>query len=99
MEEGRIVDLEAHARTHRDAALNFGYLTRKYATDPDVRFNAFDNTQGPGHARMVSVEETAGIRYSTNELRGLLRAALDNEYANGRISESVYRATLGSPSA
>ncbi len=98
MEEGRIVDLEAHARVYRDAAVNLAYLTRKYANCPDVRFTAFDNTQGPGRARLVSVEETAGIRYSTNELRPLLRAALDNEYANGRISEAVYRATLGSSS-
>lgn len=98
MEEGRVVDLEAHARTHRDAAVNFGYLIRKYANYPDVRFTAFDNTQGPGRARMASVEETAGIRYSTDELRAQLRSALENEYANGRISEAVYRATLGSPS-
>ena len=48
----------AHARTHRDAAVNFGHLTRKYDNSPDVRFTAFDNTQGPGRARRVSIEET-----------------------------------------
>jgi hypothetical protein len=98
MEEGRVVDPEAHARMYRDSAENFGYLIRKYANDPDVEFTAFDNTRGPGRGRMIPLEETAGIRYSTNELRPKLRAALENEYSNGRISEPVYRATLGSSS-
>jgi Zeta toxin len=95
MEEGRIVDLEAHARMYRDAAENFGYLMRRYSGDPDVRFTAFDNTRGSGRGRMIPLEETAGIRYSTNELPPKLRAALEKVYSNGRISKAVYRATLG----
>jgi heavy metal sensor kinase len=95
MDEGRIVDLEAHARMYRDAAENFGYLVRRYSRDPEVRFRAFDNTRGPARGRLVPVEETARIRYSTSELRPKLRAALEKEYSDGRISKPVYRATLG----
>jgi len=98
MEEGRVVDLEAHARMYRDSAENFGYLMRKYSGDSDVRFTAFDNTRGFDRGRMMPLEETARIRYSTNELRPKLVAALEKEYSNGRISEPVYRATLGSSS-
>jgi heavy metal sensor kinase len=98
MEEGRVVDLEAHARMYRDAAENFGYLMRKYSGDSDVRFTAFDNTRGFDRGRMMPLEEAARIRYSTNELRPKLVAALEKEYSNGRISEPVYRATLGSSS-
>jgi hypothetical protein len=78
MEEGRVVGLEAHARMYRDFAENFGYLTRKYANDPSVRFLAFDNTGAAGEARLMPLEETARIRYSTNELRPKLRAALNH---------------------
>jgi heavy metal sensor kinase len=98
MNEGRIVDLEGHARMYRDSAENFGYLVRKYSGDPEVRFTAFDNTRGFARGRTMPLEETARIRYSTSELRPKLRAALENEYSNGRISEPVYRATLGSSS-
>ena len=55
-------------------------------------------TRGAGQDSVLQspgMEETARIRYSTNELRPKLRAALENEYSNGRISEPVYRATLG----
>src|ERR1035438_4005308 len=98
MDEGRIVDLEAHARMYRDAAENFGYLVRTYSGDPEVRFWAFDNTRGPARGRLAPVEETVQIRYSTNVLRPKLRAALEKEYSDGRISKPVYRATLGSSS-
>src|ERR1017187_9213586 len=42
MKDGRVVDLEAHARMYRDWAENFGYLVRKYANDPDVELTAFE---------------------------------------------------------
>jgi hypothetical protein len=98
MEEGRVVDLEAHARMYRDAAENFGYLMRRYAGDPEITFVAIDNSQGPTGMRFMPLEKAGAIRYSTSKLRPLLGAALEREYACGNISESVYRATL-SPSS
>ena len=95
MTEGRVVDLEAHARMYRDSTENFGWLIRKYSAEPNVCFQAFDNSNGPGGGRIMPVEKAAGIRYSTNELRPKLRAALEKEYAARRISDTVYRATLG----
>ena len=99
MEEGRAVNLEAHARMYRDAAENFGYLMRKYAGESAMHFVAFDNSHGPEGMRYMPLEKAAVIRYSTNDLRPKLRAALEREYAAGRISESVYRATLSPSSA
>ena len=95
MDEGRIVNLEAHARLYRDAARNFSYLLHKYAGDPQVSFTTIDNSRGVDGMRVMPLEKMADIRYSTKELLPRLRAALDKEYAAGRISESVYRATLG----
>jgi len=97
MMEGRVVDLEGHARTHRDSAENFAWLIRKFAVDPGVRFQALDNARGPGQACPMPLEEAVANRYSTNELRPKLRAALETEYAHGRISAAVYRASLGPP--
>src|ERR1019366_3692476 len=96
MDEGRVVDLDAHARMYRDSAENIRYLARHYANDPGVDISILDNRGGG--AKPVPIEVAAGIRYSTTELRPQLRAALENEYSNGRISEPVYRATLGSSS-
>ena len=96
MDEGRVVGLDAHARMYRDAAENFRYLIRKYAKDPNVSFSAIDNSRLREGSRPMPLENTADIRYSTKKLLPQLRAALDKEYAAGRISESVYRATLGS---
>lgn len=98
MTEGRIVDLEAHARMHRDSAENFGYLARRYSSDLNVRFKAIDNSHGMEGAKRMPLEQASRIRYSTSVLRPKLRAALENEHAQGRISEPVYRATLGASS-
>jgi hypothetical protein len=97
MEEGRVVDLDAHARMYRDSTENIRYLARHYANDPGVDIRIVDNRTG--EAKVVRIEYVGGIRYSTNDLRPKLRAALENEYAQGRISEPVYRATLGPSSA
>lgn len=99
MSEGRVVGLDAHARMYRDAAENFAYLMRKYSEDSMVSFTAFDNSRGPRGMGMMPLEKAAHIRYSTGDLRPALLTALENEYAAGRISETVYRATLGSSSA
>jgi hypothetical protein len=98
MYEGRVVDLEAHARMYRDAAENFAYLCRKYSGDPNVAFRAIDNSRIPEPPRPMPLEEAVRIRYSTSDLRPKLVATLEREYAAGRISESVYRATLSASS-
>ncbi len=95
MDEGRVVGLEAHARMYRDAAENLGYLMRKYANDPQVQFIAINNSGGAAAARILPVESAVKTRYSTKDLLPKLRAALENEYAQGRISQPVYQATLG----
>ena len=95
MREGRVVDLNAHARMYRDASENFGYLVRRYASDSVVAFTAIDNT-GFGRTPMpMPIEKASRIRYSTGELLPKLGEALDKEYAARRISSAVYRATLG----
>lgn len=98
MTEGRAVDLDAHARMYRDATENFGYLCRRFAQNSNTAFRAIDNSRGPEGSSVMPLEQAAQIRYSTSELRPKLLTALKYEHAAGRISESVYRATLGSSS-
>ncbi len=97
MSEGRAVDLDAHARMYRDAAENFSFLLRKYSADAAVRFQATDNSRIADGPRPLPLEKAKEIRYSTTVLIPRLRAALEEEYGAGRISEAVYRATLGPP--
>lgn len=96
MDEGRVVDLDAHARMYRDSAENLRYLARRYAGDPGVKIRAIDNRGQT--ARVVPLDVAYGIRYSTSDLLPKLRSALETEYVQGRISEQVYRATLGASS-
>lgn len=98
MEEGRVVDLDAHTRMYRDSVENLKYLARRYESEPRVQLSVWDNSRGPGNGRLVPIETLAGIRYSSGELLPRLHDALETEYGNGRISQSVYRATLGAAS-
>ena len=93
---GRIVTLEAHVRLHCNAAKNLRYLRARYVRDPLVHFIALDNNGPRGQAHPIPVEEAAQEGYTKEELLPRLREALEQEYVNGRISEAVYRATLGS---
>lgn len=98
MEEGRVVELQAHARMYRDSAENLKYLAKRYRADPRVQITIWDNSRGLEGGEQLPVEFITQIRYSTSELLPKLRAALEVEYGKGRISEAVYRATLGARS-
>jgi hypothetical protein len=93
MRMGRTVPLNEHARTHAGAAKTIKELVEHYKGDARVRFDIIDNSRGKGAARLGDMATIRELDY--NGIREDLIAALEAEYAAGRISETVYRGTKG----
>ena len=93
MRMGRTVPINEHAATHTGGAETIKQLASKYAGDERVEITVFDNSHGKGNARIGQIEDIPVLDY--NAVRGNLSQALDREFAEGRISEAVYRGTRG----
>jgi hypothetical protein len=89
---GRTVPIGEHAKTHIGAVDAVPRLASKYADNPNVFFEALDNTKGKGNVTQLSVDKLGGIKY--DGLEGLLRDALEKEHDMGRISEATYKGFL-----
>jgi hypothetical protein len=90
---GRTVPLNEHIRTHRGSVETIKKLREHYANDPRVDILYIDNTRGKGEARISDEKLPDTINFDNIEQR--LNEALDNAYAEGKISEAVYRGTQG----
>lgn len=90
---GRAVPLDAHEATHIGSAETIGQIAEHYRDDPRVSVRVLDNTRGRGGAVEAPIDFVKSFDY--NNLRERLISALDQEYQNGRISEAIYRGTLG----
>ena len=97
MRMGRTVPLEQHLETHAGSADTIRRLAADYADNPNVEFRVIDNSRGRGNAALGSLETIDPSRYTNGMDR--LRSALEKAYEDGKISESVYRGTLGSNAA
>lgn len=97
MRQGRTVPLAEHAKTHDGAAKVVRQLAKDYADDKRVAITIIDNTGPNGTQTVAKIAMIDEISYTDLEVR--LRKALEDEYANGRISETVYRGTLGADAA
>jgi len=87
---GRTVPIEEHLKTHVGANETVRALADKYKNDPRVDISAVDNNYGKGNSKRVSLDQVPDITGNTEQLRGRLHDALDQELAAGRISQSVY---------
>lgn len=94
---GRTVPLAEHAKTHQGAAETLPRLAAHYANDPRVSIGLIDNTRGKGKAAEGDIALAATFDYSN--VKDRLRAALDKEYQDGKVSEAVYRGTAGQDAA
>lgn len=97
MRMGRTTPVEEHAKTHAGAGEVIQKLATQYADDPRIRFDLFDNSGPRGSARRLTLPELAQKRYNVSVEE--LRHALQTEFEAGRISEAVYRGTLGQNAA
>lgn len=91
---GRTVPLDEHAKTHVGAASTIKELAAHYADNPRVEFTIVDNSHGKGAARFGDLSTPRELDYNT--VREQLSQALEAERGAGRISEAVYRGTVGS---
>lgn len=95
MRMGRTVPLDEHAKTHVGSANTIKELAAKYAGDKRVQIEVVDNSRGKGGQRIGSVADVADLEY--NSVRENLKHAIDTQYAAGKISDTVYRGTVGKP--
>lgn len=93
MRMGRTVPLIEHARTHTGSAEVIQQLMERYANNERVAIAFLDNRHGKSGARVGDVATLREVGYDGLEAR--LRAVLEKEHAEGRISAEVYRGTLG----
>lgn len=93
MRQGRTVPLAEHAKTHTGAAKVVKQLAKEYEGNDRVAITVIDNTGPNGSQAVAEIAMVGRIDYTDLEAR--LREALDKEYGNGRVSEVVYRGTLG----
>lgn len=91
--EGRTVPLDAHIETHAGMADSIRSLIDRYRDDPRVEFDGLDNSRGRGNSVPVSVESLLEKRYNSEREEYVHEA--NQAYANGDISDRVYRGTLG----
>lgn len=91
MRMGRTVPIAEHAKTHVGSLDTLRELHRRYADNERVTIRVLDNNHGKGGARLSSVEALPRLDY--NAVLGDLNAALEAEFAAGRISQTVFEGT------
>lgn len=97
MRQGQTVPLSEHAKTHQGAAKVLKQLAKEYDGNDRVAITVIDNTGPNGTQAVAKIARVEEIDYT--DLGARLRKALEDEYANGRISEVVYRGTVGGDAA
>lgn len=91
MRMGRTVPLNEHAKTHVDSLDTLRELQQRYAGNERVTIRVLDNNHGKGGAKLSSVEALPRLDY--NAVLGDLNAALETEFAAGKISRTVFEGT------
>jgi hypothetical protein len=93
---GRAVPLDEHLKTHIGASQVIRQLTARYGENPKVKFAFLDNSLGQGKTRVVkSVDELPELRQEAyDDLRGQAARIVEQERAEGRISETTAGAVL-----
>jgi hypothetical protein len=86
---GRTVPISEHVKTHVGALTTVTKIRDKWAPTGKLGVIAVNNSLGRGNARVEPIEN---MRLApTEQLEGQLYAALDEQYQQGAISESIYR--------
>lgn len=91
--QGRTVRIDAHADSHIGSLKVVGQLMERYKGDPRVNIVVLDNSHGPGGAVETTIDRLPAWEYDAlvQELINVVQA----DYEAGRISDRVYRGTLG----
>ena len=97
MRGGRTVPIDALVKAHAGASDVMRQLAKDYAGSEDVAIRVIDNSRGPGAAVQSSLENITPVIKSG--LKERFTNATEEEFNAGRISETVYRATVGDAGA
>lgn len=90
---GRTVPLREHIRTHIGALETVQRLADEFADHPNVSVRIVDNSLGKGKATERDRAWLRDVQY--NDIEQRVTAALESEYAAGRISAETYRGFAG----
>lgn len=93
IEEGRPVPLDVFLDTHRDARQSIKKLTDKYANDPRVDIQIWDNQGGKGDQFLKTIDNLSEMDYDT-ALKESLKV-VDEYYATNKIDQKLYDAITG----
>lgn len=89
---GRLVDPEYQAKTHVYSKETYLNLEVHYRNEPDVRFRAYETTEGGGPSKPINVEKVRSLRYikgSEKPDQAVARLAREkaNEQLKGQVDE------------
>lgn len=90
---GRLPPIDAHIKSHQDAAAALPQIAAKYADDPRVTVSVLNNKGTGGNAPMGSIESVANQDYTG--IRNALDDTVADRFASGNLSEAQYEAATG----
>ena len=93
MVTGRTVPLDGLVKGHAGSSEVVNRLQEKFGSDPAFKIFAIDNSKGLGKATLEPLENIPRVKMEG--LKEEFENATNEEYEAGRISETVYRATVG----
>lgn len=93
MRGGRTVPIDALVKGHAGSSAVVRKLQAEFGDNPKFKIFAVDNSLGPGAAKIAPLESITPV--IIDKLKERFINATEDEYKAGRISESIYRATLG----
>lgn len=93
MRMGRTVPIQNHIDTHAGSMRTIAQLQDDYASNPNVQFHIIDNSNGPGKAKVSTLDRVSQKRYDVSAQE--LQDATDKQYREGKISDTVYRGITG----
>jgi hypothetical protein len=93
MSKGRTVTLDAAIKGHAGSSTVVRKLQEEFGDNPNFRIYAVDNSGGAGEAQLVPLESITPV--IIDGLKERFINATEEEFQAGRISEAVYKATLG----
>jgi hypothetical protein len=93
---GRTVNMERAADMHIASRNGIEAVADKYKDNPHVKLTVIDNSHGWGNAQISDLAHLPPITRDKAKLTGDFRQALEKEHNEGRVSDDVYKNTLGS---
>jgi hypothetical protein len=93
MTTGRTVPLDGLVKGHAGSSETVNRLQETFGDNPAFKIYAIDNSKGWGNATLTSLENIPRVKMEG--LKEEFENATYEEYEAGRISEAVYRATVG----